>query len=226
MSGAANPGREFLSALPAAVRDALVASGFARRYNRGDFLFREGEPPGSVILVREGVIKIQRQLADGRELLLGVRGPGAVLGELAALDGSPRSASAIAMATTVVDVLPPAAFRRLVTDGGDGAVAVVKLLVARLREADQRRVERNELDIAGRVVRRLLDLADGQPGRAEARAGAITVRVTQDELAALAGASREGVSRVLGELRDAGLVGTGRGSLTIPERGRLAELVD
>jgi len=143
-----------------------------------------------------------------------VRGPGALLGELSAVDGAPRSASVAALEPVVALVVPIAAFVDYLRSHGDAAIALLQLVTARLRDADRKRVESAAYDIPGRVARRLLELAErfGEPDGQGVRIG---VALSQDELAGWVGASREAVAKALRVLRDRGFVTTGRRTMTV-----------
>lgn len=105
-----------------------------------------GERAASVVLLERGRVKVTYVTEDGRETLLAVRGAGDVLGELAVLDEGPRSATVTALEPVVALVLSGAAFRAVLTGDGRLGMAVLRILDARLREADRARVEFAALD--------------------------------------------------------------------------------
>jgi CRP-like cAMP-binding protein len=143
-----------------------------------------------------------------------VRGPGALLGELSAIDGAPRGASVAALEPVEAVVVPVAAFVDFLRSHAAAAVVLLQLVAGRLRDSDRKRVEFAAYDIAARVARRLLELAErfGEPDEHGVR---ITVALSQDELAGWVGASREAVAKALRVLRDRGLVTTGRRTMTV-----------
>src|SRR6478752_6251389 len=96
-------------------RAALLALGRERTYPRNARVFTEGDLSDFVVVVVEGRIKVLASTSDGAEAVLGIRAPGALVGELAAFDGGPRTASAIALEPLTVRVLPAAQFREFVT---------------------------------------------------------------------------------------------------------------
>jgi CRP/FNR family cyclic AMP-dependent transcriptional regulator len=144
--------------------------------------------------------------------VLGIRGPGALVGELAAFDGGPRTASAIALDTLTVRALTAEEFRDFVTTRPGAALELIRTLMGRLRESDRRRVEFGAYDATARVARLLCDLgaehALGEEGPTE-------IRLAQHEIAGLVGASRESVARALAVLRKRRMVATGRGTVTL-----------
>lgn len=205
---------EFLAGLSETDRAALTAIGRRRRWPPGGTLFTEGERSTSVVVVLDGRAKVFSLTEQGEEIVLAVRGTGALLGELSALDGAPRAASVAAMETLDGLVVPVAGFVGFLRSHPDAAVALIQMVVGRLRDADRKRVEFGAFDILGRVARRLVELAErfGEPTRDGIR---ITVPLSQDELAGWVGGSREAVSKALRSLRDRGYLATGRRAMTV-----------
>lgn len=208
-----NGGDGFVAALSDVERAALFAAGRRRRYPRHARVFHEGDRSDFVIVIVEGRVKIVATAADGSEAVLSVRDPGTLVGELAALDQAPRLASAIALEPLTVIVLTAEEFRSFVAEHPRVALQLMSVLIARLREADRRRVEFGAYDVAGRLARLLVDLTADHDGTA----GAAEIRLSQHELAGLIGASRESVARALGQLRGRGLLTTGRRTIAIAD---------
>lgn len=214
-----------LAALPAPTLRELFEQGRTVRFEPGSVLFREGSDSTAVVLIRHGQTKITCLTQEGRETLLAILGPGDVLGELGALDGSPRSATVTALDDVEALVVPAAAFRDLVERDGRVALTVLRIVNGRLREADRKRVEFGALDTATRLALRLLELAR-RYGEADGQGHRIALPLTQDELAGLVGSSRESVTKALRRFRDEGWVDTGRRRVTIldgPALQRFAE---
>jgi CRP-like cAMP-binding protein len=151
---------------------------------------------------------------DGSESLLSVRGPGAIVGELAGIDDSPRLATALALDPVTAQVLQAVEFQEFVESHPMAAVVLLRVLVGRLREADRRRVEFGALDTSRRLAQLLADLAQDDP----------VVRLSQHELARMIGASRESVARALSTLRAERAVATGRRTVTVLDPARLHDL--
>lgn len=203
-----------------AVRAAFAAAGTPREFRAGAVLFHEGDPSEHVLLIGAGRVKI---VAAGTtaELTLAVRAPGDLVGELSAIDGQPRSATAVALEPLTAVVIPAAAFRRVLAERADAAVAVLTMVVARLRDADRLRVEFGSAPALTRVAARLLQLAEEHGTPADGGGVQITLPVTQEELAGWVGASRESVVRALAALRDSGTVITARRAITVCDPVRL-----
>jgi CRP-like cAMP-binding protein len=146
-------------------RAELAARGRHRRWPAGASLFLEGDRSGTVVVIVSGRVKVFSITEQGEEVLLAVRGPGALLGELSAVDGAPRGASVAALEPVVALVVPAADFAAFLSGHPGAAAVLLRLVVSRLRDADRKRVEFGAHDIAARVAGRLVELADrfGEP---------------------------------------------------------------
>lgn len=207
----AEPG-EFLALLTRDEAADLRAVGQARRWERGATVLSEGEDSDWVLVLTSGRVKVTSHTANGTEVVLAVRGPGALLGELSALDGRPRSGTVVALEP--VEALVVHDFRGYLNQHGRVAVLLMQLIIDKLRDADRKRVEYGAFDTTGRVATRLVELAErfGEPANGGVR---VSLPLSQDELAGWTGASREAVSKALRTLRDRGLIETGRRRVTI-----------
>jgi CRP-like cAMP-binding protein len=194
--------------------DDLVSRGARRHFKRGAYLLTEGEISDHVAVVLTGRAKVSSFTPDGREVVLAVRGPGDLLGELSALDGGVRSASVSALEPVEALIIPSERFEHFLQDHARLAVMLLQMMSRRLRDADRKRIEFGAYDTPGRVARRIIELAD-RYGEAEARGVRITLSLTQDELAGWSGASREAVSKALRHFRDRGWIETGRRSIVV-----------
>lgn len=173
-----------------------------------------------MLIVRSGQAKVTVPDRDGREVILGFRGPGELLGELSAVDGATRSASATALEPLVALGLPGDTFGRLLDHRPAVARALLHVLAVRLREADGQRMEFAAYDVPGRVARRLVELA-GRFGTDCADGVEITLGLSQEELAGWTGCSREGVSKALATLRGLGWIDTRRRRIVVRDMGAL-----
>jgi CRP/FNR family transcriptional regulator, cyclic AMP receptor protein len=202
----------FASALSDADRSALFARGHRRRYERNTRVFCEGDPSDFVLVILAGRVKLAVTTEDGDESLLGVRGPGDLVGELAALDSNNRLATAIAIEPLTVQSLTAEEFRAFIAEHPSAALELTLMLIGRLREADRRRAEFGVHDATPRVAHLLAELAaEHQPPEH----GPTPVQLSQQEIGELIGASRESVARALSALRDQQLLTTGRRSVTV-----------
>ena len=155
----------FLGALGAEVRRELGSIGRLRRYRPCEVMFLQGDPGTHVIVVRTGRVTVTRTSADGHESLLGIRGPGALLGELAGLDlgVAKRSASVVARTVVSAQVIASEEFLRFVELRPPVLLEVTRLIARRLRDADRQRVDVGAYDALGRVARGLVERAAASP---------------------------------------------------------------
>ncbi len=191
---------------------ALRAAGRIRRWDRGTTVMTEGDTSDWVLVLLEGRVKVSSHTSSGTEVVLAVRGPGGLLGELSAIDGSPRSATVTALEPITGIVVRD--FPTFLGSHGRIAVLLMQLVSGRLRDADRKRIEYGAFDTTGRVATRLIELAEryGEKTNSGVR---VALPLSQDELAGWTGASREAVSKALRTLRDRGLIETGRRRVVI-----------
>jgi CRP/FNR family cyclic AMP-dependent transcriptional regulator len=192
----------------------LLRHGRPRRLPTGAPLFVEGSYSDTVAIVISGRVKVFTSAEDGTEVMLDVRGPGALLGELAVIDGKPRSASVTSLQTTEIFTVGFREFTAFLHTHPRTMWLLMRILTDRLRDADRKRIEFGIYDTQNRVARRLVELADrfGEPTESGIR---ITLPLTQDELANWVGASREAVTKALRILRTNGYVRTHRRAFTV-----------
>ncbi|GII87809.1 Crp/Fnr family transcriptional regulator [Sphaerisporangium siamense] len=203
---------EFLSRLtPDEIAD-LTAAARGRRWRRGATVMSEGDTSGWALVLTSGRVKVSSHTAGGTEVVLAIRGPGALLGDMSAISGEPRSGTITALEP--VEGLVIHDFPGFLNGHGRVAVLLLQLVMERLRDADRKRVEYGAFDTTGRVATRLVELAErfGEPTDGGVK---VALPLSQDELAGWTGASREAVSKALRSLRDRGLIETGRRRVTI-----------
>src|SRR5256714_14487881 len=188
-----------LAALPPELSQSLFAKARPLSLAAAQTLFVAGDEGNGCYGVEEGLLKASIAAPAGGERILAVLGPGSVVGELAMIDGAPRSASVTALRDSKLSFVGRAAFEAFGQARPDLYRHVATLLARRLRDTDEALVATNFLSVKGRVARSLLSLADAF-GR-DLDQGRILIRqkVSQSDLAAMAGIARENVSRVLNE---------------------------
>jgi CRP-like cAMP-binding protein len=192
--------------------DSFVALGRERRYEKGQSVFHEGDPPGDVYGVLAGRVKLSVSTLDGREVAVSYKSRGELFGELAAIDGLPRSASAHVLEDVTLIAVAPDAFMEFVERTPALAVPLLRMLSHRIRAANQHQTNMRTRSAVNRVTVGLVDLADRNGVAVDGRA---TVALRHDDLAAWVGINREAVSRAIGQLRAKGLVKTSRGSIEL-----------
>jgi CRP-like cAMP-binding protein len=217
----------FLGSLTADELQAFQASGRAVRFGAKETLFREGDDPGGVIAILSGRMKVSIAGVGGRDVLLRLPGPGELVGEIAAVAGRPRSATVEAVSDVEAISVRAVDFRRFISEQPRVATLMFEHVTALLSYADRQRVDLATRDVTGRVASRLLELAaDAVDDSAPAAGKRITHSLSQDELAAWSGASREAVAKSLQLLRDLGWVSTGRREITLLDEAALRTLVE
>ncbi len=204
----------FVALLDQAEREALYSLGIRRTFPRGALLMFEQEPGERVMILLAGRVKISRVADDGREVLVGIRDPGDVLGELAFVDDHPRIASATALEEVEAVVMPASTFRVHLESTPRVAVALLEVVTRRVRDATVKLSQAGTSDVIGRLAARIVELAE-RYGSASDDGVVIALPLSQEELAAWTGASRAGVAHALQTLRTLGWVQTARGSMVV-----------
>lgn len=194
-----------------------------RQYPADTRVFHEGDKGDACYIVKTGSCRVTREHSDGRAITLTNLGPGAIFGELAMLDGEERSASVEALEDTDLLALPAADVRALIREHPGMAEKLIVALTRRLREANERISRQSFQTVPSRVAGVLSRIASEQDDRGAG--GEVTIRMTQTDLAQLAGTSRESVSRFLATIERAGVVRVGRGRVTLTDRDRLSAYI-
>ena len=199
----------------------LRAEGRPRKFRTGASLFHQGDHSDWVGLIVKGRVKISCYGADGRERLVAVLGPGELLGELSAIDGEPRSATATALEPLEAHVLTSDEFVGLLEKNPSATLGILRSVTGRLRDSDKRRVEFGALDTVGRIASLIVELAERYGEKTES---VISIRLplSQEELAGWAGASREAVVKALRQLRARGWIETARREIRVLDLPALA----
>src|SRR6476619_6970393 len=186
-----------LAALPTELSQSLFAKARPLSVKADQTLFVAGDEGDGCYRVEEGLLKASIAAPAGGERILAILGPGSVVGELSLIDGGPRSASVTALRESKVSFVCRTAFEAFGEARPELYRHLARLLAQRLRDTDEALVATNFLSVKGRVARSLLSIAEAF-GR-DLDQGRILIRqkVSQSDLAAMAGIARENVSRVL-----------------------------
>ncbi|MGW0944654.1 Crp/Fnr family transcriptional regulator [Streptomyces sp. NPDC002623] len=223
----------FLYALARPLREDLLRQGAERPFAPGEHLMLESEPGRHVVVLLDGWSAVSMRTGrSSYRLLLALRGPGELVGEMAMVDGSPRSATVTALGQVRAVVMASDRFRRFITAHPQAGGLVMAQLAARLRGADEERRSLVSLTVLQRLAARLLELAELSlrgggtagggtgvgtgtgtgagtgTGSDEGAGGVLPVDLAQHDLADAVGATREAVAKALRPLRDAGVVRT------------------
>ena len=172
---------------------------------RGDVLFRKGDEGQALYLIIQGKIKISVTSRLGDEVILAIMSDGDFFGEMALLDGLPRSADAVANEDTNLLVLRRTDFLSFIMHNETAAMSILFALSHRLRKADDFLADTCFLNIGSRLAKKLLELGETH-GQQEGDTTQIKLILTQSELASMVGATRESINKELRKLRDKGLV--------------------
>jgi len=191
-----------------------------------EILFHAGDEGDGCYLIRAGAVKASVVSVDGQERLLAVLGEGTLIGELALLDDAPRSATVMALRPCRLLHLTKSAFFRL----GDANPAIYRLalriLAQRLRGSNEQVVAQGSVSVQGRVARAFAALAEGLGDAQDGSRILLSQKVTQSDIAALAGVARENASRAINDLLRGGVLGRVKGYYSIEKPERLRELTE
>lgn len=201
-AAAAFDSAEFLRRLTEAEASALKLGSRRRLFSRGDVVFWEGDDAGEVMVLRAGRVKVCGR-RSGREVIMSILDPGALLGEVSAVDGSPRSATVIALERVEIDAIPLERFHEFLETHPRVSADLLRLLVARLRQSSDRLLEFGTTDTLTRLCGTLARAAE-RYGRAVEERVEIAVPLNQQELAEWSGMSREAFVKGLHQLRSVG----------------------
>ena len=196
-----------------------------RRFAGHQVIFREGDASDTCYVVRRGHARAIRKHADGRTIALAHFGPGDIFGELAMFDDERRSATVETLEELEAIAVAGSDMRRLLREHPDIAVKLVIALGRRLRAANERLARQSFQTVQSRVAIVLGQLVDQARAEGAAGDGDVVVKVTQADIAQLAGSSRESASRFLAVLERAGVVTQGRGRVTVHDPDALRRYV-
>ena len=190
-----------------------------RRYARGDIILLAGQDGGALYYVRRGLVKVFKTSEEGKEQTLRLLGPGHTFNDVPALDGGPNPASVMAMEPTNVYMTSGAELRRLIVERPGVAEATVRSLATALRHLVTLVEDLSFRHVRARVAKILLEQEESATDGEQTRR-----RLTQQEIAAMAGTAREMVGRALKELEAAGAIHSAHGHITVVSRERLQML--
>lgn len=193
-----------------------------RRFRKGEVLFHEGDPGDALFIVACGAVKVVVPSEEGGEAILATLRRGDFLGELALLDGAPRSASAIALEATQALALPRDQFRALADTEPAIRDALLAALATELRRLTAHVAELHFLDLTGRLAARLARLSEEHGERLPDGSIRLDGPLTQGDLAAMIGATRQSVNKLLGEFEQDGLLRLERDCIVVPDPQALA----
>jgi len=200
--------------------ESLSATIGKQSIKKGDVLFRKGSEGTVLYIIRRGRIKIVLPSRDGGEVILAIFSETDFFGEMALLDGIPRSADAIALEDSNLLVLNRSGFLSFLMENKNAMQSVLASLSMRLRKTDDHLEDTCFLNISARFAKKLIELADTYSNEGE-RMPLIDIDLTQSDLASMIGATRESVNKEIRLLREKGLITTTGGKIRICNLERL-----
>ena len=212
--------QEFLDLLGEDDRRELEARAGRRRFKPGASLTYEGSRGAEVLVLLSGRAKISIDTEDGREVVLGFCGPGRLIGEFSVIDREARSGTTEALEPIEALALAGEDFLALLEQRPGISMALLRDLVRRFRDVDRLRIEFASAQTLGRVAARLIELAD-EHGERVTDGVAITLPISQEELAGWAGSSRESTAKALQTLRGLGAIRTERRRIVVLDEEEL-----
>jgi CRP/FNR family transcriptional regulator, cyclic AMP receptor protein len=195
-----------------------------RRFAAQQVIFREGDSSDTCYVVRRGHARAVRENVDGRSITLAHFGPGDIFGELAMFDDERRSATVETLDAVEAIAIAGSDMRRLMSEQNGIASKLAIALGRRLREANERLARQSFQTVQSRVAGVLLQLVE-QAQAEGAGASDVLIKITQADIAQLAGSSRESASRFLAVLERAGVVTQGRGRITVHDSEALKRYI-
>ncbi|QBD83232.1 Crp/Fnr family transcriptional regulator [Ktedonosporobacter rubrisoli] len=198
--------------------EQVASIALERRYARGDIIILEGDLEGALYYVHTGLVKVFKTSQDGKEQVLRLISPGHTFNDVPAFDGGPNPASAAAMEPSIVYMLKHLALKKLIMERPAVAGAVALTFANALRHMVALVEDLSFRHVTSRVAKILLDQEKSLQSKK------FVHRLTQQEIAALAGTAREVVGRALKELEAAGAIEVSQGRIVVLNKERLLML--
>lgn len=203
--------------------DGVLARAVVRRMARGEIILHRGDPSPGMFVIAAGRVRVSLVSEDGKEVTLGVLGPGETLGEMSLLDGQDCSADAAAQEDCILLVIERAQFTRMLRGNADLCLRLLAILSERLRRSNAALEDMALLDLPTRLGRLLLRLARDY-GDLRAGGTRIEVKLSQKDLSTLVGSSREKVNKQLRQWELDGVLGKDGGRMVIMQPDALAQI--
>jgi CRP/FNR family transcriptional regulator, cyclic AMP receptor protein len=213
------------AAVAPAERERILDLASERSVQRGQIIYQRGDLESSMMVVLRGSVRISTGSADGKEVMLNTIGPGEVPGEMALLDGQPRSADATAMEDCTLLVIERRQFLPFLQSKPDLMLRMLAVLCQRLRQTSDALGDMVLLDLPGRLIRLLLRLADDH-GRVTPDGIRIDFKLSQRDIGTRVASSRESVNKQLRVWQDAGWLSLDHGYITLRQPARFRRLID
>jgi CRP-like cAMP-binding protein len=218
-------GSPLFAAMQPAELDEILKFASERRVRRGQMIFQRGDNGSSLMAVLRGRVRISSVSGDGKEVTLNVIDPGEIFGEIALLDGEPRSADANAIEDTTLLIVERRHFLPFLRQNEGLFLRLLAVLCSRLRRTSTALEEIALFDLPVRLARVLLKLAEDY-GRTNSGGTRIDLKLSQRDLSNLVASSRESVNKQLRTWRDSGAVDMEDGFIVLRRPAELQRLTD
>jgi CRP/FNR family transcriptional regulator, cyclic AMP receptor protein len=216
---------ELFQVMRPAELDEILKLASERRYRRGQAIFQKGDNGSSMMAVLRGRVRVSSVSSEGKEVTLNVINPGQVVGEIALLDGEPRSADCTATDDTLLLVLERRQFLPYLQNNPDLTLRMLAVLCRKLRRTSNALEELALFDLPGRLARVLLNLSEDY-GRPDKDGTRIDLKLSQRDLSNLVASSRESVNKQLRAWREHGTVDLQAGYIVLRRPAELRRLTD
>ncbi|KJS28886.1 MAG: hypothetical protein VR64_22495 [Desulfatitalea sp. BRH_c12] len=191
----------------------LQKSAIRKSFPKNTVLFSRGDDSDAIYVIVEGKVRAVLYNEDGKEMMLTIFGPGDYFGEIGVLDGQPRTASLVTKTACKVLILNKSVLDQLIFKNSDIHARLLAQILIKIREATLRIETLTFMNVHGRIVNLLLQLADKN------ERGILSLeKLTHQEIANMVGASREMVSRIMKELRSCGYIEIGKQRIEIRKK--------
>lgn len=208
------------------VLDDLIAFSTTRRYADDEAIFAKGDDGDGLYGILDGKVRIFAGDAEGREITLNILGAGDLFGEIALVDGKTRSADAAAIGSATLLHMPRRLFVPYLRQSPDLCFSLLEILCSRVRWTSSVIEDRAFLGLEARLAKWLLSLAETSGEKDAQGRVRLRLKLSQRELGALVGTSREAVNKQFALWRDTGLIAIDKGAITLNAPDRLRDLVD
>ncbi|TYC51181.1 Crp/Fnr family transcriptional regulator [Rhodobacterales bacterium] len=205
-------------------KSELAAFAHIKRYSAGDTIFDMGSPGQSMMAIAEGSVRVSVLTPSARDVTLSELKAGDVFGEIALLDGGERSANVKALTNCTLFVLERRSLIELLHRNPELSIRLIELLCQRVRRSDERMMEIAFLDLPARLAKALLRVTASAPGTPEKPLTKLSM--SQSEIAAMIGNSRENVNRCLRKWQRSEIIDLKEGWLIIRDRSQLELLAE
>jgi CRP/FNR family cyclic AMP-dependent transcriptional regulator len=202
-----------LTDLDSEALNTLHRKAIKKTYSKNTILFSKGDQTDALYTIQKGKVKAVVMDEEGKEMVLNIHGPGDSFGEIALIDGLPRSATIITLEPVEVLIINRKDFLEVLNDNPRLAITLMKMILHRLRLATEKIEDLVFKDVYGRIASLLLQMAEKQDGKL-----VIEERLTHQEIANMVGASREMVSRIMKPLTVGGYLTIGKKHMVIEKK--------